>query len=247
MIVGDNMRKIFNLFVFVLSLIVFAFNIVNISVEEVYVSKIEIDVPILKPEKDDKDEKQYVAVSNSEVYNNKYFKGFLTISNTTFKEPLYQYYDNDYYLTHSGNGKKKSSGATYLDYRINYESNKILVYGHNNDKLSLPFSILENYNDFDYYKEHKYLELYFDNVKYKYEIFSVYIETGNWDYMKINFQSRELWKKHLNDLKSRSIYDTGVSVDETDKIIILQTCSKNKEYSSYSKKYMLVIGKMVKE
>ena len=32
-----------------------------------------------------------------------------------------------------------------------------------------------------------------------------------------------------------------------DSILILQTCSKDEKYDSYSKKYLLVIAKLVKE
>ena len=181
---------------------------------------------------------KYITVKNSKVYKNDNYKGMLSITNSNFKEPLYQYTDNDYYLNHDGLGRKKSSGATYLDYRVTKDSNKILIYGHNNNSLSLPFSILENYNYYEYYKEHKYLTLSIDGYTYKYEIFSVYVETSNWDYMKINFSNRNSWVGHLNDLKNRSIYDTGVSVSSDDKILILQTCSKNSNYQKYSKKFL---------
>ena len=240
------MRKILKIIIFILSILIFSINLLVTSANDKKILDIKINIPVFIPQ-NDKVTKEYISVKNSEVYKSKYFKGFLEISGTDFKEALYQYSNNDYFLTHNGLGQKKSSGATYLDYRINSTSKKILIYGHNNDKLSLPFSILENYNDFDYYKEHKYLTLTFDDVKYKYEIFSVYIETSNWDYMNIKFSSNSLYKSHLNDLKSRSIYDTGVEINGNEKIIILQTCSKNKEYSSYDKKYMLIIGKLIEE
>ena len=113
--------------------------------------------------------------------------------------------------------------------------------------MTLPFSILENYNYYEYYQEHKYIILNVDGKNYKYLIFSVYVETDDWDYMKINFSNNNSWFEHLRELKNKSFYDTGVDVSSSDKILILQTCSKNKDYSSYSKKYMLVIGKLVEE
>ena len=74
------------------------------------------------------------------------------------------------------------------------------------------------------------LRYYIDGKEYTYEIFSVYIETGNWDYMKVNFSSKAKWYSHLRDLKNRSMYDTGVDISSDDDILILQTCSKNKDY-----------------
>lgn len=58
-----------------------------------------------------------------------------------------------------------------MDYRVNSYSEKILIYGHNNNSLSLPFSILENYNYEEYDDKHKYLVLEFEEITLKYEIF----------------------------------------------------------------------------
>lgn len=251
-------KNILFLIIFVLSSINFFFNIFTLNFYDNVIIEIDNMDQVEVIEEDDnrkistndkyigkKNNSKYVKVKNSKVYKNDNYRGTLLISNSDFREPLYQYTDNDYYLTHDALGRKKSSGATYLDYRINKDSNKILIYGHNNNELSLPFSILENYNYYDYYKEHNYIILNIDGYSYKYEIFSVYIETSDWDYMKINFSSKNSWLGHLNSLKNKSIYDTGVDVSSDDKILILQTCSKNKKYSSYSKKYMLVIAKLV--
>lgn len=249
-------KNIFKILIFVFSFASFIFN-VYLDISFYNDDVIDIDFPeIVKKddkvndEESEKDkveviEKDYISVKNNKIYKNKNYVGNLRISGTDFKEPIYQASDNDYYLTHDGRGNKKSSGATYMDYRVNKSSNKILIYGHNNNSLSLPFSILENYNDKDYYNTHKYLVLDIDGKEYTYEIFSVYIETGNWDYMKVNFSSKAKWYSHLRDLKNRSMYDTGVDISSDDDILILQTCSKNKDYKKYKYKYMLVIAKKV--
>ena len=96
--------------------------------------------------------------------------------------------------------------------------------------------IIENYKDEDYYKEHKYIYLSSIKEVKKYEIFSVFVEIS----------SKDEYLKHLQNLKRKSFYDTGVEVNNNDKILIMQTCSNMKEYSKYSKKYMLVIAKEVK-
>jgi len=256
------MKRFFMYMFFIFSSILFIFNLYidvsygndNDSVinrndfEFVFDNDTNLDekVEIEEEEKEEKEEKEYIGVTNNKIYKNKNYVGNLKISGTEFKEPIYKYSDNDYYLTHDGRGKKKSSGATYMDYRVDKNANKILIYGHNNNSLSLPFSILENYNDKDYFNNHKYLILDIDGEEYTYEIFSIYIETSNWDYMKIDFPSREYWYLHLKDLKSRSIYDTEVDISRDDDILILQTCSKNKDYAKYKNKYMLVIAKKLK-
>lgn len=192
------------------------------------------------------EEDNFIKVENSPKIENRYYRGMLHISNTDYYEPLYQTRDNDYFLTHDPLDNYKSSGSVYLDYRVNIkDSKKILIFGHNNNKLNLPFSILENYNDQDYYKRHQFLELSYDEEMKKYQIFSVYIETKDWDYMNLKF-TNNTWVKHLEKLKNKSFYDTSVSVDENDEILILQTCSHHENYKNYKNKYMLVIAKRVK-
>lgn len=78
----------------------------------------------------------------------------------------------------------------------------------------------------------------------KYQIFSVYVETSKWDYMKLNFTEKE-WLEHLNKLKSLSWYETGVNVSKDDEILILQTCSHHKKYKNYNNKYLLIIVKNI--
>lgn len=237
-------NNLFKIFIFLVSIFLFVFDFnINPTISKNIV-EIDIDLPFVEIREDE--EEKYINVKNSDIYKNDHYRFNLLIDNTSFKEPIYQYSDNDYYLTHNGLGKKQKSGATYMDYRVSVNSKKILIYGHNNDKLSLPFSVLENYNDFEYYKKHKYLYIEKDDTVLKYEIFSVYVETSNWDYMNINFDSKYAWFNHVYDLKSRSIYDTGVDINMDDSILILQTCSKDKKYESYSKKYLLVIAKLVK-
>ena len=54
------------------------------------------------------------------------------------------------------------------------------------------------------------------------------------------------WNETINNYKNNSMYDTGVSVDGNDKIVILQTCSMNPNYYQKSYRYnLLVMGKLV--
>lgn len=181
-----------------------------------------------------------------EYYNNDDVIGILEIDNTEYVVPLLQGEDNDYYLNHLPNKEESFMGSVYLDYRVDIDSSKkLLIYGHNSSNIDMPFRILEEYYDKDYYDDHKYVEITTSKVKKKYEIFSVYVETSDFSYMNINFDSDEKWLSHLKKLKEKSMYDTGVLVSSQDEILILQTCSEHKDYRNYSKKYLLIILKRV--
>lgn len=179
-------------------------------------------------------------------YNNDDVVGILEINNTDYIVPIMQGEDNEYYLNHTPDGKSNYMGSIYLDYRVDIDSSKkLLIYGHNSSRIEMPFDILEEFYDKDYYDNHKYVEITTSTMKKRYEIFSVHIETNDFSYMNINFDNDEDYLNHIQKLKSRSMYDTKVELSSEDEILILQTCSEHPDYRNYSKKYLLIILRRV--
>lgn len=205
----------------------------------------------------DNQEKEIVTIQENTLndlrnkYKNNDIIGIIKIVNTSINEPVVQTHDNDYYLTHTLKKEYDKYGSIYMDYRIDLNhSKKILIFGHNSEaynKDKVPFKELENYYEEDYYKQHKYITLTLDNEIRHYEIFSVYVETSDFTYMNLYFKDEEDWYRHISKLKSKSLYNTNVEISSDDEILILQTCSNNKDYSSYDKKYLLIISRRVKE
>lgn len=180
-------------------------------------------------------------------YNNNDIVGILSNSDDTLNEIVMQSTDNDYYLEHTVYHESNWRGQTFLDYRNDINnSDKLIIYGHNSNYYNLPFKVLENYYNKSYYDENKYLYLQTSLNKYKYEIFSVYVEVSDWDYYnKMKFNTKDEYYNHILKLKNKSMYDTNVLVNEDDKILIIQTCSTKKEYSNYENKFLLIIAKRV--
>lgn len=179
-------------------------------------------------------------------YNNDEVVGILAIENTGYIVPVVQAEDNAYYLNHDPYKNKNGLGSIYLDYRLDIESSpKLLIYGHNSSNMDMPFKILENFYDKNYYESHKYMTLITESSVRKYEIFSVYVETSDFTYMNIKFDTKDDYYNQLKKLKNRSIYDTGVKIEEDDEVLILQTCSTHSDYKNYDKKYLLVILRRV--
>lgn len=192
------------------------------------------------------EQKEYTKVKKlQEENNNKDIVGYLTIPGTNISEPVLQSDDNEFYLSHGINKNKNIVGSVYLDYRVKInEGKKNLIYSHNSSSLTVPFKELEKYYDEDFYKEHQFIFLEDTNSKQRYQIFSVFVETKDWSYMKVDF-SNEDFLSHIKTLKEKSWYDTGVTIEESDEVLILQTCSHHKKYSKYKNKYLLVIAKKV--
>ena len=179
-----------------------------------------------------------------EYYGNNDITGYIYIEGSNIGEPILKYKDNDYYLHHNSYGKYEINGSIFQDYRISLEDRKVLIYGHSSIYDNIPFNELERYYSKDYYDNHKYINLVTMNNSYKYEIFSVYVETYDFTYMNLKITD-DTYNEMLKEYKLRSLYDTGVDVNSNDEIIILQTCSNDNKYSRYKKKYLLVIGRKI--
>ncbi len=181
-------------------------------------------------------------------YNNSEVVGILSVPGTSINTVIVQHDDNEYYLDHNAAMEEDVAGAVFLDYRVEINSGrKNIIYGHNGDSelLNVPFTELENYYDESFYKEHKYITLEDRDGVGTYEIFSVFVETREPNYMYLNFKNDSSWNEHINYLKNKSVYATYVDVDASDDILILQTCSHKEEYSKYKDRYLLVVAKRI--
>ena len=179
-------------------------------------------------------------------YNNDEIIGLLYIPETNIKEPIAQTENNDYYLKHDLYKNDNIQGAVFLDYRTKINKDKKnLIYSHNSQRYEVPFRELEGYYDKTYYDNHQYIYLKSINEIAKYQIFSIYVETSDWEYTKINFENKHDWFQHIKYLKDKSWYETNVDITNKDKILILQTCSNHNDYENYENKYLLIISKRV--
>ena len=179
----------------------------------------------------------------------------ITVNGVLSKTLMKDEKGDNYYLNHNLNGVEDNIGVPYMDFRTDFSTRKIIVYAHSSPNGNGPFQGLQNYhNNKSFYNNHKYIEIEYDGKKYKYEIFSVYIaaavdkDSDELEYFyKMNY-SDSAWEETINKYKSKSEYDTGVTVSKDDKIIILQTCSMDKNYyRKYYRYNLLVMGKLFQE
>lgn len=194
--------------------------------------------------KDNKNIKKIEIKEQKDSYKkNNDIVGHLKIKNTRIDIDIVKTINNEYYLNHNLDKNKDELGTPFMDYRIDLNNTKkIIIYGHNAHKKNPPFKELEKYYNKNYYKNHKYIDLYYNKQNHKYEIFSVYIETSDWDYTKIKFSDIE-YLSHLQKLRSKSMYNTKVNIDGiNNNILILQTCSYLEKYNNYKNKYLLIIA-----
>lgn len=207
-----------------------------------------------KPKKDNvsrfgADYTNYAKISFAKINFNSLKKknsdtvAWITVNNTNVNYPVVQGKDNSYYLNHSFNRKQNVAGWIYADYRDSFKSWKrnTVIYGHGRTDQVM-FGSLSKTLKADWYKnpDNKYIKLATPKYNTLWQIFSIYVIKQESYYLTVNFENDATFKKWYDKMKSRSIYNFGVSATPKDKFLTLSTCK------DYNGNRIVVIGKLVK-
>lgn len=157
--------------------------------------------------------------------------GWIEIPGTGISYPLMQAEDDVYYLNHTFSGKVNSAGSIFVEAQNSGDFTDLhtIIYGHNMKNGSM-FAGLKNYNSPSYLVSHPNVYVDLADGTHSYQIFSVYEAPADSDSYTIGFVPDEQYETFLQTLKSRSAYDTGVSVTKEDTIITLSTCTSHGEH-----------------
>lgn len=155
--------------------------------------------------------------------------GWLTVPNTTVNYPVVQSTNNSYYLVHDFNKNSNTLGWIFMDYRNNPDDldKNTIIYGHNIARAKLMFGDLKQTLDYNWQtnKNNQYITFNTASKNMKWRIFSVYKTEGvTNDYLYTKFNSDQAFLDFANSMKARSVYDFGVTLKGSDKIITLSTC-----------------------
>ncbi len=205
-----------------------------------YKAKQEIPDTIIE----EQDEKIIDISELQKEYNNTDIKAILKIDSLDINTPIVQTTNNTYYLTHTLRKTYNFIGSLFIDYENNLiDGKQINIYGHNSIKYDLPFKKLEKYLDKNFYEYNKEITLKYNNTIEHYEIFSVAIvnKTIKEEHMKFNFSTEQEWEEHFRILQNKSIYDSNLVVDGTDKVLVLQTCL----FGSNNGKLLIIVAKQI--
>lgn len=163
--------------------------------------------------------------------------GWINVSNTLIDYPVVQTKDNSYYLRHNINKEYNYSGCPFLDYRNDIKpdskTRSFIIYGHHRRNGTM-FAQLKKYNEVDFYKENPVIR--FDSIYERSEwiIFSNFRATTSWatgtpfNYIQTEFKDDAEFLKFVEELKKRSLITTPVDIKADDKILLLSTCSYEK-------------------
>ena len=156
--------------------------------------------------------------------------GWLYLEDSPINYPVVQSNDNDYYLRRLVNGEYNIAGSLFMDYRndSNLKNNNKIIYIHNM-KNNTMFGSLQEYKSQDYYDNHKVMYYFTSEKNYIIELFTGYtisVESDIYDLSIID-------SSKLEELISKSDFESNTKVTEEDKIITLSTCAYEYDGARY--------------
>ena len=156
--------------------------------------------------------------------------GYLRVNNTNIDYIVVKGNDNKFYLRHNLYKEYSHPGWIFMDYHNKLDGNdrNIVIYGHNNKEGSM-FGSLKNVLEKEWYENsnNHIINLVLEDKTLTYQVFSSYSINVEDYYINTSFKSKNDFKKFIQTLKNRSVYDYGVEIDDVDSILTLSTCTGN--------------------
>ena len=185
---------------------------------------------------------------------NQDFVGFLKADGIEMSLPIVQTTNDDYYLKkdfHRRNTKYGTPFVTHLntisEEKYGLDTNTV-IFGHHMNDGSV-FGILDEYKTIEGFKAAPVIT--FDTLynDYQWKVIAAFVTNAEpsddngyvFKYYFTDLSTEERFSAYLNALSERSLYNTGVDVLPTDKILTLSTCSHEFENARF-----VVVARMVR-
>lgn len=192
---------------------------------------------VVKEEADYTDDSKDIAAlqeENPDIY------AWLTIPGTDVDYPILQSSRDNYYLEHTVDGAEGLPGAIYTN-RCNSEDFQdaiTIVYGHNMKNGSY-FGALHEFEDPEFFDNHKEVEIYTADRKITYKIYAASTYTDEYLPEIYSVAFEEGAENLITDLKNYgsgvegSNFDDDIVIDESAKLLVLSTCVTGQEEHRY--------------
>lgn len=142
--------------------------------------------------------------------------------------PVVQGKDNEEYLTKTFTANDNKLGAIFMDVNCqsDFSSRNTIIYGHHLNVGGEMFSLLEEYKEESFCKEHPYFYIYTPDGKTRtYQVFAAGVIKDTAVNYQLVFNSDEEFRQYIENCRASSAYQTDVQVNEDAQIISLSTCT----------------------
>lgn len=178
------------------------------------------------------------------------FVGYLEAKGVNLSLPVVQTNNDETYLEKNFYGQSTKYGCPFVTYLNNIEPldlNTVIFGHHMNDKTI--FGALDHYKDIEGFKSAPVITFNTLYNNYKWKVIAAFITNAEekddngyvFRYYFTSLSTQERFSAYLNELAQRSLYDTGVDVLPTDKLLTLSTCSHEFEDARF-----VVVARLVR-
>lgn len=153
--------------------------------------------------------------------------GWITVYGTHIDYPMVQTVDNDKYVNTNVMGEYSLVGSIFLDYRNkkDFSDYNSILYGHHMDADAM-FGEIGNFSKEDYFKKHKYGNLYFDGKDHGLEFFAFLEQDAySFDFFKPAIEGTEAQQEYLQLLLENAEHKRDIDLKPDDHIVLLYTCT----------------------
>ncbi|MBQ4536672.1 MAG: class B sortase [Lachnospiraceae bacterium] len=158
--------------------------------------------------------------------------------------------DENYYLYRDFDHSENKNGSLILDTDSCLEplTTNLIIHGHNMRSGAM-FGNLTDYENENFYKEHKYITLYTGECQRNYEVIAVFrsqvykkSDTVFKFYKFFQADTAEEFEDFYKNIKEMSQYDTGITAEFGDRFLTLSTCVYHVENGRF-----VVVAKEIEE
>lgn len=165
---------------------------------------------------------------------NQDFVGYLSADGVNLNLPIVQAEDDEEYLTKNFYGARTKYGCPFVTHVNNISplDTNTVIFGHHMNNGTV-FGTLDEYKSIEGFKKAPVITFNTLSDNYQWKIIAAFItnaypEEDNGYVFKYYFTTLstvERYASFLSEISQRSLYDTGVDVLPSDKILTLSTCS----------------------
>lgn len=178
--------------------------------------------------------------------------GWIAVPGTALSYPVVQTDNDSFYQNH--NFKKAASpyGTPFLSYKNDASELDLnnVIYGRNAEKAPRVFGDLEAYRNADFFKKNPVIEYDTLSESYRFKVYGVFLtnsapEQDNgyvFDYTVPNLGTVESFAGYVDQINQRRLYDTGVDILSSDKLLTLSTSVDDFEGAR-----LVVVARLIRE
>lgn len=178
------------------------------------------------------------------------FVGYLSADGVNLNLPIVQTDNDDEYLSKNFYGKTTKYGCPFVTHLNNISEldRNTVIFGHHMNDGTV-FGALDAYKSIEGFKKAPVITFNTLYKDYKWKVIAAFItnayekDDNNYvfQYYFTSLSTEESFSAFLNELAQRSLYNTGVDVQASDKILTLSTCSHEFEDARF-----VVVARLVR-